>query len=156
MPTETPRRRILRPRLLVPVAVVAAAVIVVVVVASGSGGPNKTDTIQVGDSPAGVATGEGSVWVVNSGAGTLVRVDPDDKEVKGKPPTVGETPEYVAVGAGSVWVTSGLGSRVVRVNAKTGALDKTIIAGFEPVGIAVAGQTVWVADTADGTLRRIY
>jgi streptogramin lyase len=84
MSTETPpRRRILRPRLLVPIAVVVAAVIVVIVVAGSSGGPKKTDTIPVGDSPAGVATGEGSVWVADSGAGTLVRVDPNDKEVKG-------------------------------------------------------------------------
>src|SRR5687768_17205805 len=120
MSSGSPRRRLPSLRVLVVLAVVAAVAIVVVLVAGGGGGPEQTDTFQVGAGLAGVAVGEGGVWVANSGAGTLAKIDPDDKEVKGKPPVVGESPEYVAVGAGSVWVTSGLGSRVVRVNAGTG------------------------------------
>ena len=35
------------------------------------------DPIQVGNGPAGVAVGEGSVWVTNRFDGTLSRIDPD-------------------------------------------------------------------------------
>jgi virginiamycin B lyase len=39
-----------------------------------------TDTIRVGNAPAGLAVGEGAVWVTNAGDGTVSRVDPDTNE----------------------------------------------------------------------------
>ncbi len=32
--------------------------------------------VPLGDSPAGIAIGEGAVWVTNAGEGTLTRIDP--------------------------------------------------------------------------------
>ena len=85
MSTETPRRRLPSARLAAVGLAVIAAIVVAVVLISGGGGLEKTDTIQVGASPAAIAIGSGSVWVANSDGGTLVRVDPDSKKVEGRP-----------------------------------------------------------------------
>jgi DNA-binding beta-propeller fold protein YncE len=82
-------------------------VVVVLVLLIGGGGSREIATIQVGAGPAGVAIGEGGVFVANSGAGTVVRIDPGSNKVSGRPAVVGETPEYLAVGEGSVWTTRG-------------------------------------------------
>jgi class 3 adenylate cyclase/outer membrane protein assembly factor BamB len=62
------------------------------------------DAISVGNNPAGVAVGEGSVWVA-SPSGTVLRIDPGSDRVV-KTIAVGGTPNGIAVGAGKVWVTS--------------------------------------------------
>jgi virginiamycin B lyase len=60
-------------------------------------------TITVGEHPAGVAGGGGSVWVA-SGDGTVSRIDPAASRVV-RTIDVGGTPNGVAVGAGRVWVS---------------------------------------------------
>jgi peptide/nickel transport system substrate-binding protein len=63
-----------------------------------------TTTIPVGNAPAGLAIGDGSVWVANSGDGTVTRIDPGT----GKPIArilVGGSPQRIAVGGGRAWVT---------------------------------------------------
>ena len=61
------------------------------------------DPIEVGNGPAGVAVGEGSVWVTNRFDGTVSRIDPDRGEVAKAIP-VGLDPRGIAIGFGSVWV----------------------------------------------------
>jgi YVTN family beta-propeller protein len=60
-------------------------------------------TITVGQHPAGIAVGGGSVWVA-SADGTVSRIDPNSDRVVATI-RVGGTPQDVAVGAGAVWVT---------------------------------------------------
>ena len=62
-----------------------------------------TDTIRVGRSPAGVAVGAGSVWVANSGDGTVTRINPTTD--KPATITVGGSPQALTVADGRVWVT---------------------------------------------------
>ena len=63
-----------------------------------------TTTIPVGRSPAGVAVGAGSVWVANSGDGTVTRIDPStDKAIATI--AVGGSPQALTVADGRVWVT---------------------------------------------------
>src|SRR5688500_11634846 len=109
MSSTANRRRIPVLWLLILVAVAIAAVVVAAVVAAGGdSGPEKTDTIQVGEAPAAVAIGGGTVWVASNSAGVLVRVNPGSKKAEGRPVRVGEAPEYATFGEGSIWVTSGL------------------------------------------------
>ena len=61
-------------------------------------------TITVGSSPAGVATGAGSVWVTNAGDGTVARIDPLTVRVM-KTISVGGSPGGVAVSPEGIWVT---------------------------------------------------
>ena len=73
-------------------AVVAVAVVVLLVLIGGDGGPEVSDTIQVGAAPAGITVGFDRVWVVNNDGGTLTRVDPDSKKVDGRPVQVASPP----------------------------------------------------------------
>ena len=58
----------------------------------------------MGRRPAAVAVGLGSVWVANSGDGTVSRVDPASGRVTHTIP-VGASPQDVVVAAGRVWVS---------------------------------------------------
>ena len=60
-----------------------------------------TTTIPVGRSPAGVAVGAGSVWVANSGDGTVTRIDP----------TTDKSIATIAVGGSPQAITSPTGER---------------------------------------------
>ena len=54
--------------------------------------------------PAGIAVGAGSVWVANSGDGTVTRIDPDGARSR-ETIQVGGSPQSVVVAGGRVWVT---------------------------------------------------
>jgi YVTN family beta-propeller protein len=64
-----------------------------------------TATVPVGHSPAGIAVGEGSVWVANAGDGTVTRIDPSTN-----PPRlhqtipVGGSPAAITIADGRAWV----------------------------------------------------
>jgi YVTN family beta-propeller protein len=61
-------------------------------------------TIPVGDAPTGVSLGAGSVWVANSGDGTVTRIDPKaDKSLATI--AVGGSPQAITFAAGRAWVT---------------------------------------------------
>ena len=61
-------------------------------------------SIPVGRSPAGIAVGAGSVWVANSGDGTVSHVDPRSDRVVARIP-VGGSPQALTVADGRAWVT---------------------------------------------------
>jgi YVTN family beta-propeller protein len=66
----------------------------------------RASLIEVGDRPSNVAVGHGSVWVVNSKAGTVSRVDPARRRVDATVP-VGPRPYAIAADdSGSVWVAA--------------------------------------------------
>ena len=58
----------------------------------------------MGSSPAGVAVGAGSVWVANSGDGTVTRIDPRTDKAHATI-VVGGSPQAITVADGRVWVT---------------------------------------------------
>jgi DNA-binding SARP family transcriptional activator/ABC-type transport system substrate-binding protein len=121
-------------------------------------------TLGLGIKPAGLAVGEGLVWVTNRNGPTLLRVDPTVNEplepfhllTKGLGTHLtGE----VATGAGSVWVGHGgfnPGAFVERLDAKTGRLQHRFsILGGDADHLAFAYGALWVASTASGELRKI-
>jgi branched-chain amino acid transport system substrate-binding protein len=63
--------------------------------------------LAVGTTPAAVAAGAGSVWVLNADDRTLSRVDPKTGEVAPPKAVAGEgTPAAITVGEGSLWVVT--------------------------------------------------
>ena len=61
-------------------------------------------TVKVGSAPSAIAEGDGSVWVANSGDGTLTRID----ERTSRPTAhvaVGGSPQALVVAEGKVWVS---------------------------------------------------
>jgi YVTN family beta-propeller protein len=110
--------------------------------------------IPVGSQPGGMAVGEGSLWVTDSGADSVSRIDPKTRSVVDSI-DVGKVPTGVAVGAGSVWVANSGERSVTRINAATGRVVGTITVGIGPSAVAFGGGAVWVANTGDGTVMRI-
>ncbi len=110
-----------------------------------------TDTIRVGNSPAGVAVGEGSVWVTNAGDGTVSRIDAKTNEVS-QTLKVGTGPSGIAVGDGALWVADAVGAQSLRVDPASGEADTVPLAG-RPSGVAFTTDGVWVSVAPAGVAR---
>jgi YVTN family beta-propeller protein len=101
-------------------------------------------SIPTGRGPSAVALGEGSVWVANSGDGTVSRIDPVGNKVTGVIP-VGKRPVAIAFGEGAVWVANFLGNSVSRIDPATNKVVATIPLDTNPTSIAAGEGSVFVA-----------
>ena len=115
-------------------------------------------TVKVADqrdpnaSPAGIAIGDGAVWLTDADAGNVVRVDPTGLLT---PIPVGSGPTAITVGGGGVWVVDSLDDAVVRIDPGSRSVTARIPVGPSPAGIAFGAGSVWVANSGDGTVTRI-
>lgn len=130
--------------------------------------PRVTATIDVGNFPAGIAVGEGAVWVVLPSAvpgedcgGEVVRIDPETNGVAARIPING-WPSNVAVGFGSVWVEGLLCTpdgdvpAVSRIDPHTNTVVGAVEVAGPGVGstsadLAVGEGAVWVTVSPDPT-----
>jgi YVTN family beta-propeller protein len=153
------------------VAVVAAAVVVPIVLLGHGQGPSLTgisansvglidlkshrlvDRVAVGSRPLAIASGEGAVWVADSGDDTVARIDPHTHDVQTI--RVGQQPAGIAVGFGSVWVANSGERTVSRISPKTNQVVQTIDVGNGPIGVAVGQGAVWVTESTDATVAQI-
>jgi YVTN family beta-propeller protein len=103
-------------------------------------------------SPTGIALGADAVWLTDSDANAVVRVD---RTGLASSIAVGHGPSGIAVGAGAVWVADTLDDAVVRIDPSTGSVSTTIAVGSGPTGVAIGAGAVWVANSRDGTISRI-
>jgi YVTN family beta-propeller protein len=125
--------------------------------ASAAGGYTVTATIGVGSDPDGVAVNStaGTVYVANSGAGTVSVIDEKTNAVTATI-GVGSDPDGVAVNpaAGTVYVTNRQSDTVSVIDAATNAVTATIGVGSSPDGVAVdpAAGTVYVTNGQSDTV----
>lgn len=129
-------------------------------------------------STGGIAIGAGSVWVANTLANTVTRIDPATNRVTAtistgrSPEDLFHGPTRMAVGHGALWVADGRStcSCVHRIDPSTNLIDETIPLGtptfpefrLAPLGIAVTPNAVWVAlrhgreeDASTGSVVRV-
>jgi glutamine cyclotransferase len=92
-----------------------------------------------------------SLWVVDFGASTVVRIDIATGEERLRVQAVG--PTEVVVGFGSVWVVEHSGN-IVRLDPATGDALATIPVGGRP-GIAIGFGSVWARSDDEATVSRI-
>lgn len=102
--------------------------------------------------PAGIDLGAGAVWVTDSGADNVIRLDPTGLLTT---VPVGHGPGGIAVGDGGVWVADSLDDTIVRIDPDTNAVTATIPVGDAPAGVSIGAGSVWVANSGDGTVTRI-
>ena len=81
--------------------------------------------------PSNIAVGEGAVWVLDSEAETVARLDPATQAVKRF--SAGPRPTDLAVGGGAVWVGNGAGSESFGVRVTTS------ISRVDPSSLKVTG-----------------
>jgi YVTN family beta-propeller protein len=102
--------------------------------------------------PTQAAVGAGAVWITDSDADTVTRVDPTGLLT---PVPVGHDPTGIAVGDGGAWVADAGDDTVLRIDPNTRAVTTTIPVGESPSGVSIGAGSVWVANSGDGTVTRI-
>jgi hypothetical protein len=109
--------------------------------------------VAVGATAGALTVGDGGVWVANGDAHTVSRISVTRNRVD-LVVTVPGVPSHLAASESGLWVTDGTNSVV---NLPEGHFGRvlTVPVGRGPTGVAAIGNTVWVANTADGTLSRI-
>jgi YVTN family beta-propeller protein len=102
--------------------------------------------------PAAIALGDGAVWVTDTDANNVTRVDRNGRLT---PIAVGNGPTGIGVGAGGVWVANSLDDTIVEIDPGTNSVTARIPVGHSPRGVAVGAGSVWVANSGDGTVSRV-
>ena len=89
-------------------------------------------TVPLGEAPLSIATGAGSVWVLDAEDRTVSRIDPNEPS-RVRTFSTGSTPTDIAVGAGTLWIGNGfrdlgtaLPKSVSRLDAESVGVDETI------------------------------
>jgi NHL repeat len=131
--------------------------------------PNRYATLASGFvEPRGVAAApDGSVYVTDSGDGTIRRILPDGRVVLAAEHL--QSPSGIDVDADGNVYFADTGSATIRRLAPDGTIAVIAgtpgVAGFAdgatalfngPVGIRLAGQSIYVADTGNNAVRRIF
>ena len=112
--------------------------------------------MRTGEFPTALAIGANHVWVVNSGDGTVARVDPRENVVVGRRLPVGRDPQDIAVGFGSVWVANRGDGTLTRLSATDGRPQgPSIRVGGAPGALAITADAVLVLDTNTGAVLRV-
>jgi tRNA A-37 threonylcarbamoyl transferase component Bud32 len=104
---------------------------------------------------AGMATGDGAVWVVgDANDRRLWRIDPRTRRIVATV-ALGFPPAKVAAGAGGVWITDQLRDRVVELDPRTYRLVRSVPVARGPVGVTVGRGSVWVAGAIGHAVTRV-
>jgi DNA-binding beta-propeller fold protein YncE len=108
----------------------------------GRAGKRVVREVAVGSEPVAVAIGYGSVWVANSGNGTITRVALRGSRVE----TLGlnDQPSAIATGANYVWILSLRGKKVIRINPSTNLITKKVRLSRAPIGVSANRTQVLV------------
>ena len=112
--------------------------------------PKTSQAIKVGDRPRFLAIGEGAIWVMNQGAGSVSRVDTTGTVVATIPVSdVSIQGGDIAVGGGSVWVRIEQ-DLVVRIDPATNTVTDRYGPPSGSGSVAADADAVWVTahDTA--------
>jgi YVTN family beta-propeller protein len=99
----------------------------------------------------GLILARGALWLIRGAPSRLMRIDPASGAIERTISLPGENPAEIAYGAGALWVTVHDHGSVMRINPRTGA-TATIAVGVRPVGVAVHGTAVWVANLGSSTV----
>src|SRR4051794_16065497 len=119
-------------------------------------------TIPVGGTPVGITVGAGAAWVLNSDLAatksTVSRVDLRYSQVTARialPPS-----QLIGSGAGiswdgrDIWAATQAGS-VFRISPRTERVLDSVAAGNDPISLAPAAGSVWVANRRNATVIRV-
>jgi YVTN family beta-propeller protein len=106
---------------------------------------DPVDVSSVGRRPTGIAAGEEAgeaIWVANSAADTVSRIDPQDGSVVSL--LVGDNPTAISVTPDAVWVVNNDDGTLSRIDPETNEEERTVPIGQAPAGIVLAEGLLWV------------
>ena len=112
-------------------------------------------TLEAGSGPRAIAVADGSVWVANELAATVLEIDAATAKAIGQPIGLGSAPTGIAIGAGSIWVTSMDADRIYRINPAQGRVAATIETCDGPDAVVASDDGIWVACRVGRVVRRL-
>jgi len=113
------------------------------------------NALPTGTNPTAVAFGGGSLWVVNQGDNTVLRIQPDTSAVLQRL-EVGHSPAAIVSTDSDIWVANAGDATVTRINiAANRTVQQAISVGSRPEALAVGPTGIWVANSGDNTIQRI-
>jgi YVTN family beta-propeller protein len=110
-------------------------------------------SLDAGNTPCAVEGGFGSVWVSVYGDDTVLRIDPESREVIAHI-DAGIAPCGIAVGGGSVWVENYGGNSVTRIDPRTDKATE-IPVGRAPYDVTYAAGAAWTTNFGEATVSRV-
>jgi YVTN family beta-propeller protein len=115
-----------------------------------------SESARAGTDPAGIAFGNGSVWVSNSGRANVTRYNPAVFTEGPLDPVfnVGRRPTGIAAGEQAIWVANTASDSVSRIDPDSGEVV-SIDVRESPTAVAVDEEAAWVVNSGDGTVSRI-
>jgi peptide/nickel transport system substrate-binding protein len=118
------------------------------------GSNHLVSEVTVGHGPGKLASGFGSVWVLNEFADTVSRVSPRTGTVQDTIP-VGDAPTAIAVVGDSVWVLSSSARQLDRISPETDTVTQKTGVGNGPSSLAASPGALWVTNRLDDTVTEI-
>lgn len=117
---------------------------------------SHTATFPVRGDPDWLAVTADAVWVTSDDVDSVVKLDPRTNQ-PGPIVMVHKPCSGMAYGFGSLWLPSCGDHNLVRLNAKSGAVEATVVASpaDSEGGITTGEGSVWLVTSAEGELSRI-
>jgi YVTN family beta-propeller protein len=102
--------------------------------------------IEVGRSPQDALWDGTTLWVVNSGDNSVMKVDPQTLEIIAEYDDIGNGPYKLVYDGEGIWVAIRNGDQLARLDKETGEVLLTIDLGEgRPFDLAWDGEFIWVA-----------
>ena len=123
------------------------------VVRIDTGSNEIVDGVRVGEGPAALTVGEGSLWVANVTDATVSRIDLESGAETKRPGGLG-IPSAIVAAEGLIWVADGFSGRLSTIDPRT---NRVTLVGTDRHGmtaIAAGFDAIWVVDAiAEAVLR---
>jgi YVTN family beta-propeller protein len=103
------------------------------------------NTFSVGTEPGAICFDGASIWVANSGDGTVTKLNASTGATIGIY-GVGTEPSAICFDGASIWVANSSDSTVTKLNAGAGTNIGTYYVGRNPQAICFDGANIWVAN----------
>ena len=110
--------------------------------------------VRVGAGPGRIATGLGSVWVVNEFDNTVSRINPATGAVEDTI-QVDPEPTGIAVSSRSIWVACAGTRSLDRIDPRAQKVVQRVRVGNGPSAVAVSPGAIWVTNRLDDTVTEI-
>ena len=112
-------------------------------------------TYEVGSNPTAIALSARNVWVANGSDSSVSEIDPAIDRVVVSRIAVGALPAALASGPRGVWVANSGDDNLSLIDIDSARVVATVPAGDGPDGLIVDGDSLWVANGADGTVSHL-
>lgn len=111
-------------------------------------------TVGEGAEPVAVEIAFGSVWVLDRGNDSLVRMNPD-QGISPQRIEVGRSPSDMVEGVRGLWVANTGDGTVSRIDPNLNAVALTVSLGGNPSALAFGAESLWVADARNRSVWQI-